>query len=125
MYAMVITEPPLFLALNELIVAISIPGHITVNCGRAIESLRTILVPNDPTRAKAWAEMRKVLRLERSYLDFIIEASANPRHGDKSYLEQETAQEILERSWVIMNRFLEFRKKGSVGLPADEFSILS
>jgi hypothetical protein len=105
MYFLVMVEPPLFLALNELIVAITIPAHITVNCARAIESLRTILVPNDPDRAKGWAELRRVLHLERSYLEFVIKASAEPRHGDKTYMEQAKGQEILERSWIIMNRF--------------------
>jgi hypothetical protein len=124
-YFLVMVEPPLFLALNERIVAITIPAHITVNCARAIESLRTILVPNDPDRAKGWAELRTVLHLERSYLEFVIKASAEPRHGDKTYMEQAKGQEILERSWIIMNRFLEFRKRGSTGLPVTEFPILN
>ncbi len=124
MYRLISSEPPLFLALGELIVAITVPGHIHVNCARAIEGLRSILVPDDPYRNEGWKQMRMVLRLERSYIDFVIKASAKPRHGDKTFTGQGQAQEILEHSWEIMNRFLEFRKRGSVPLPEAQFSIL-
>ena len=40
MIRLVIQDASLFVALNELIVAITIPGQVAVNCGRAIEGLR-------------------------------------------------------------------------------------
>lgn len=125
MFLLIVKEPALMLVFNDLIVAHTIPGHVEVNCGRVIEGLRNLLVPNDPKRKNGWAEMQRVLRLERTYREFITEASTNPRHGDKSYVDQETIHQILDRSWVIMNRFLEFRKRGNSALPPDEFPILA
>lgn len=125
MFSLIAREPALMQVFNDLIIAHTIPGHVAVNCGRAIEGLRNLLVPNDPKRKKAWAEMKRVLRLESAYIEFVTAASTNPRHGDKSYLDQATTFEILDRSWIIMNRFLEFRKRGSSALPPHEFPSLS
>ncbi len=125
MFLLIVQEPALMLVFNDLIVAHTIPGHIEVNCGRAIEGIRNLLAPNDPDRSKGWSELRSVLRLQRSYIDLIINASIAPRHGDKTYTSQDRAFAILDRSWVIMNRFLEFRKRGNIFLSPDEFPILS
>jgi hypothetical protein len=47
------------------------------------------------------------------------------RHGNRTVITDETANEITKRSWVIMNRFFEYRKRGSQPLSIDEFQILS
>jgi hypothetical protein len=44
-YRLVTPDPDLSLAINDLIVAITVPGNIAINCGRSIEALRNILVP--------------------------------------------------------------------------------
>jgi hypothetical protein len=125
MYLLVMREPDLLWALNELLVAITIPEYLEVNCARAIESLRTLLVLDDPRRTKGWPELRRVLCVEESYLRYVIDASVAPRHGDKITTEQAKGREILAQAWIIMNRFLEFRKRGSVGLLISEFPVLS
>lgn len=126
LYRLVATDPNLSLALNDLIVAVSIPGHIAINCGRAIEALRKILVPVAPKRTQGWLELRRVLQLEQSYVEFVTTASANPRHGSDRYLPtQDIHQEVMKRSWIIMNRFLEYKKRGDQPLPVAEFPILA
>jgi hypothetical protein len=113
MTRLVIREPPLFLALNDLITAATIPGQVAVNCGRAIEGLRVIMVPNDPNRKQGWVALQDNLNVARSYREFITTTSTGPRHGDRTDIPEQTSQEVIERSWVIMNRFLEYRKRGS------------
>jgi hypothetical protein len=125
MLRLVIREPALFLALNDLITAVTIPGQVAVNCGRAIEGLRAILVPNDPKRKEGWAALQDSLNITRSYREFITTTSTGPRHGDRTDIPRDTSQEVIERSWVIMNRFLEYRKRGNVPLPISEFPLLS
>jgi hypothetical protein len=125
MYTLVLREPGLLFALNELLVAITLPEYLQVNCARAIESLRTMLVPKDSGRAKGWVELRRVLCVEESYVRHVIDASVAPRHGEKTFPTRAEGREILDRAWIIMNRFLEFRKRGSFGLPVNEFPVLS
>jgi hypothetical protein len=125
MTRLVIREPSLFLALNDLIVAVTVPGQVAVNCGRAIEGLRKIMVPNDPSRKLGWAALQSNLNVERSYRELITDTSTGPRHGDRADIPDNLSQEVIERSWVIMNRFLEYRKRGNVPLLVSEFPVLS
>jgi hypothetical protein len=125
MLRLVMREPPLFLALNDLIVAATIPGQVAVNCGRAIEGLRKLLVPVDPSRKLGWAALQQNLNIERSYRELITDTSTGPRHGDRTDVPETVAQEVIERSWAIMNRFLEYRKRGNQPLPISEFPLLS
>ena len=65
--------------------------------------------------------MRRRLNLSKSYLDFIVDTSKGPRHGDRSYIDQPTLNEVIKRSWIIMNRFLECRLREGEALPSLEF----
>jgi len=126
MHRLVATDPDLSLAINDLIMAVAIPGHIAINCGRAIEAIRKIIVPVDPKRTEGWKELRRVLQLEQSYVEFITAASTNPRHGSERYLPSQIAhQEMMKRTWIIMNRFLEYKKRGDQQLPVADFPILA
>jgi len=124
MYRMVMNQPEVFLCLNDLILAISVPGHVAVSCARAIEGLRATILPSDETRTRAWEVFRHVLNLEKSYIDYITKASTAGRHGDK-YGYQENNAEILERSWIIMNRFFAYMKGGYMPISLLDFPILS
>jgi hypothetical protein len=124
MYKLVIGEPALSMALDELIMAIAIPHHITINCARAIEGLRVLCVPKNEDRKKGWPMLRENLQISQNYLELIAEQSKANRHGERYSPPPEVLQEILERSWVIMDRFLAFRKRGSLPLPLSEFRLL-
>jgi transposase-like protein len=39
--------------------------------------------------------------------DIISDTSTSPRHGDRTPIPRATIEEVLQKSWVIMNRFLE------------------
>lgn len=123
-YKIVIEDASLFTSLNELIAAITFPGLIAINCGRALDGLRQILVPNDPERTQGWIKLQEVLNLERSYREFVMKTSIPPRHADRTGIPQTIGQEVLERTWTIMNRFIEYRKRGSQQLPISEFPML-
>jgi hypothetical protein len=125
MWRMVIREPPLFLALNDLIAANTIPGQVAVNCGRAIEGLRRILVPNEPSRKQGWQEFQTCLNLGKEYIKLITDTSQGPRHGDRTDIPGHISQDIIERSWEVMNRFFEYRKRGNIALPLSEFPLLT
>jgi len=122
-YRLLVTEPPLFMALNDLIASITIPHHASTNCARVIEGLRTQIAPG-MDRKKAWAEMRSNLNVETEYLTFITDLSTGPRHGDRGFIPGPTVTEVVSRTWQVMNRFLEFRKRGNKSLPIVEFPLL-
>jgi hypothetical protein len=124
-YRIIVVEPGLFMALNDLIVSITIPHHASINCARAVEGLRVLMVPLGVDRRQGWPIMRQNLNLERTYVTFITDVSTAPRHGDRTHIPGPMAIKIVTRSWIIMNRFLEFRKRGNHALPLIEFPLLS
>jgi len=124
MLLLVFEEPPLFLALHDLTQAITESHHAPVNCARAIEGLRTMMGPGEP-RAKQWASFRHSLNVQEDYVRLITDQSVAARHGERPFIHGSLVQEVVERSWMLMNRFLEFRKRGNQPLPLAEFPSLA
>jgi hypothetical protein len=124
MFNMIISEPASFMALNDLIMAITVPHFAPVNCARAIEGVRHLIAPG-VDRKQGWKVMRQNLNVQQSYLTQVTDTSTAPRHGDRTYIPGSVVQPIIKRSWIIMNRFLEFRKRGNQPLPIVDFPLLS
>ena len=111
-HQMLLVEPTLFLAFNDLIEAITVPHESLVNCARAIERLKHLIAPPDSKDKAAWAALRLALRIDESYLKHITDTSANPRHGNPEYVSGDITTEVTFRAWAVMNRYLEYRKAG-------------
>jgi hypothetical protein len=120
----VLLELPLHNALRDLIWAISTPNEIPPSCARAVETLRTLMTPAGSDRKLGWSLMRENLRLTEEYLKLITEHAKGPRHGDHRFVPGTMTREIATRAWTVMNRFLEYRKRGSQPLPEQEFPLL-
>lgn len=114
---MVMEEPTLFMAFNDLIAAISVPHASLVNCARAMDRIKHLLSSPGTTDREAWAAMRSVLRIDEAYLKYITDASAGPRHGRPGHISGEITREVTVRAWAVMNRYLEYRRAGN-SLPA-------
>jgi hypothetical protein len=110
-------------ALHDLNEAITQTHASPRACGRAVEGIRQAIAPG-LERKKGWAQMNETLRIDRSYLDLITDTSIGPRHADPAHVTGARCREITKRSWIIMNRFLEYLKRGSQPLPESEFSTL-
>jgi hypothetical protein len=123
-YSLVLTDPSLFMALNDLILAITLPHVSTVNCARAIEGLRHLIALPGTSDKQAWAQMREALRLDIAYLKLITDNSAASRHGSRDHVPGNVTTEITRRSWIIMNRYFEYRKRGSQPLLEVDFPLL-
>jgi hypothetical protein len=124
-YRLLVSEPALFMALNDLVVSITLPHHATTNCARAIEGLRVLMTSATTPRAQAWPTFQQNLNIDRAYREFITETSTGPRHGDRTWIPGTTVNEVVTRSWIIMNRFLEYRKRGNQQLPLNQFRLLT
>jgi hypothetical protein len=123
-HAMVLQNPTLFMALNDLILAITLPHVSSVNCARAMERLKHLIAPNSTNDVKAWQQMREALRIGETYLKFITRHSVGPRHGSAVHVPGAVTTEVTRRAWTIMNRYFEYRKKGGAPLTAAEFPLL-
>lgn len=124
MVRIIISDQYVLMALNDLVASIHQFDLAAINCARAIEALRTSMTPSVMDRFKAWPIMQANLNLTERYLTSITAPSAKPRHGARRSLGGTVQAEIMKRAWIVMNRFLEFRKRGDVPLPEQEFRVL-
>jgi hypothetical protein len=109
--------------IHDLTSTLSHPLEIPVNCGRAIEGLSKLISPTADAKGR-WETLRHNLNLTRDYVQLISDLSTNPRHGDIGPQSMPRLFEVRNRAWIIMNRFLHFRKGGSVQLEISDFPLL-
>ncbi len=112
-------------AIRDLIESIGGPHIIPTNCARAIETIRSIMLPANVERKHGWAFMQENLRVSAEYLKVITDHGVGPRHGDLKYVPAELTRVIADRSWTVTNRYFEYLKRGKVALPLSEFPILT
>lgn len=117
-------EPEIALALNDLAETLERPHDAVVGCARAIERIRHQVAPG-MDRKPQWNAMRDSLNISKDYIDMVTALSAAPRHGDSKQPPGAETIEARKRAWVIMNRFLEFRKRNNQPLPLSEFPLLA
>jgi hypothetical protein len=121
-WTMVASNPSLFMIFDDLIRAISLPHEAPINCGRALDGIRSIMAPGRKTAG--WEVVRDNLKCSEDHLKFVTEHSKGPRHGDRTFIPGDITVEIVARAWKVTNRFLEFKKRGDQPLPESEFPIL-
>lgn len=119
------SDPNIFLALSELRMSLRYPAQTLHACQRAIERIRNSISSNDNNEKRAWKALRDSLQIDRSYLDYICNASKAHRHGHLEYVDSATMTELRKRSWIVMDRFLEYKLRGSVALPLSDFPRLA
>ncbi len=119
-YRMVLSDPKLFLVLNDLATAITHDQQSVTNCARAMDGISKLIAPNERTDV-AWAIMRNNLNLREDYLKFISNTSKGPRHADRTYIYPNVVAEVFKRSWSVFNRYLEYRKRGDQPLSKTDF----
>jgi hypothetical protein len=121
---LVVTDPSVFRALRDLIDAISDIHVSALACGRAMEGIRHVIAPG-VERRQGWRLVNDALRIDRAYLEYITDVSKGPRHADPAHIPGPICVEITRRSWIIMDRFFEYLKRGSQPLPASDFPLLN
>jgi hypothetical protein len=123
-YGTALKYPALSMAFADLIQA-GTGFHIAAqNCGRVVDALRRLLASANPeSRDDSWKLLRDVIKSDRAYLDFIMNLSKGPRHGDRTPVSGAENLECVKRTWIVMNRYLEYIKRDCQPLP-DEFEEL-
>lgn len=112
-------------ALHDLIVAIGALNYPHIGTARSMEAIRGMIAPDARNESEAWRTMRSLLNIERDYLQRITDASRGPRHGDRGGATGDTQMTVMQRAWTIMDRYLEFLKRGGeTRLPLSEYPFL-
>lgn len=119
----ILSDPTIFVALTDLIGSINHTKEAPVKCGRAVDAIRHYMAPQNDRKA-GWPAMRSSLNLGQSFLEFITESSKGPRHGDVKGGTFSNVEEIIRRAWIVMDRFLEFKKRGDQPLAITDFPLL-
>lgn len=120
----VLQRPLLFMAIRELMTAISLPHVSLVECARAMDRIKNLLAPLESKDKTAWKLMRDTLRIDETYLKYITDASANPRHGQPGHTPGTITTEVTRRAWVIMNRYLQYLVQGEAPLDPIVYPVL-
>lgn len=124
-HSMVLQDTALYMALNDLIVAITLPHVAPVNCARAMDRLKHLIALPGAKDKHAWQKMQDALRINEAYLKLITDHSAAPRHGKPINIPGAVTTEITRRAWTVMNRYFEYRKRNDGPLPLREFPTLT
>jgi hypothetical protein len=112
-------------ALRDLISSLSTLNYSAVAACRALESIKNSIAPDGSNDKEGWKLLREKLRIEREYIQFITDSSREPRHGNRGAAFGDDQLEITHRAWKIMDRYIEYLKRGaSEVLPEDEFPLL-
>ncbi len=79
MVMLLISEPRILIALNDLVASISSFHLASINCARAVEAIRTAMAPETMDRNDAWLLVQKNLNVSKAYTQFITSESRGPR----------------------------------------------
>jgi len=124
-YKIVVGDFQIFMALRDLIDANTLPHIGVINCGRVLDGIKRMISPTEKNQPRAWAAMQTALNISQPYQQWVTDLSANPRHADRSHITGVDTTEALTRTWRVMNRFLEYKKRGNAPLTAPDFPVLN
>lgn len=120
----IITEPNLAGSMTDLAETLVHWHQTPTNCGRVLDSLRKAVAPAVKP-IKGWAILQGIVNADDAYMKFVSDISTDPRHGDRTAgTSSRDVAETMRRTWEVMNRFIEYRKRGSQPLSLTEFPML-
>jgi hypothetical protein len=121
-----INDLKLATALRHLNEALTAPRRTSVRSAQCIDGIRSLIVPPGGDDKDGWPLLREKLNVTRSYLDVVMDESKAARHGDSELFQGITRSDSVFRAYEIVNRYLEYRKRGAQdALPLAEFPKLS
>jgi len=82
-YQALLADPELMLALNDLIATRVHPHYAVINCARVIDSIKSLIAPDEKDDNRAWPKVHAALNVDEPYLKYISKASRAWRHGHR------------------------------------------
>jgi hypothetical protein len=112
--ALAVWHKPLARAIADLRAALEVPGDTALFAFRAVEDvMQYFFASGERDRSRAWEEMRRVLRIDRSWLKSLEAQSTFTRHGNPQPLTGESRSELIVTAWRVIDRFVVFLALGA------------
>lgn len=113
-------------ALGNLREAIKNPMDTSLYCYRSIEAIRHHFVDineNDEGKAKrdSWDRMGKALLFEISFKKYLEDKAKFTRHGDMQDLSDSDIIELLQKAWILIDRFAIYLNDGERDLDTNKY----
>jgi hypothetical protein len=116
--------PYAFDVLNDARIAINEPIFSVLHLNRALEGIKQDIsgaIKNDKI---AWQLMQEALNVDEKFLRQITDLSKGPRHARIDTIHGKDAMEAARRTWMIVNRYLEYINRKRASLSLMEFPLL-
>ncbi|MCV0411255.1 hypothetical protein [Nitrosopumilus sp.] len=113
--------------LANLRLSIKYPSDTGTFCYRAVESIRQYFgVKGDSrdARKKAWEKLNAELNVDKSWTARIADFALDPRHGKQKSITHDERVEIMQKTWVIVDRFLIYAQNNEQTLDTASFPLL-
>jgi hypothetical protein len=122
---LVLQEPALQGSLSDLAQVIHRYGTTPTNCARVLDTLRKAIAPNEK-KSEGWLRLRQIVKADDNYMLWVSMYSTETRHGDRiTPIAEHIIKEMRVRTWRVTNRFIEFRRGGSLELDPIRFPLLA
>lgn len=117
-------DPRISFAIRDMIEAVGGFHTAPLKCALVVDSLREYFLPPGKSKEAGWPVLRETLNVSARYLRGITNVSRGPRHGNRDPIPSAVSNEIAARAWKILNRFLEYKKRGNQPLSLVDFPLL-
>lgn len=106
-------------ALGNLREAIKHPVDVGLFCFRAIENIRQHFVKPGISKSQSWTIMHQALNISTQFIDnqpSLTVYSEQSRHGETQDIIDQDMEEMLNKTWKIVDRFCVYLKNNGTGL---------
>lgn len=115
-------------ALEQAKDAINRPMDAGLHCYRAIEAIRRAFLIGDADegtpKKRSWEDMNSSLKLTQEFYVLIKEHADVARHGGVKSASSREMEEMLHKTWDIIDRYILYLKGGKVSL-GDSYEVLN
>jgi hypothetical protein len=117
-------EQHLMVVMEDLIAGLWSQDHKVINCARSVEAIRQLIAGYSLEPKKQWPVLNDRLNLAPDYTALIMKHSHDPRHGKRPVSSPQEVTEIMRRTWIIFNRYFEYKLRGEKKLDVSTFPVL-
>lgn len=98
--------------MSDAAVMLSWPHYTPIAAGRVVDGLVRLLTGG--RSAAHWASLRSILRVDRSFVQFITDLATPARHGDRVYVSGPDNSRLARRAWILLDRYVAYRLHGNL-----------